>query len=104
MKDYHDTNGLECDGPMALGYTSIAVLPFLNGRKWDERALGFVYALRPSKIRVTYGEEKLNSVSWRVTVRVDRDDVIRSVTQEVQVGLAPGWRYGEDARLWMEGA
>ncbi len=37
------------------GYTSIGVLPELNGRPWDEIALGLVHALRPSSIRVTTG-------------------------------------------------
>lgn len=74
----------------SCGYTSIEVLPFLKGKPWDRIALGFVHALRPSKIRVTQGEVTCDARMWRVTVTVDDSNVIKEITQEVEVALPNG--------------
>jgi hypothetical protein len=100
MKDYHSTHAVVYEPPGRRGWTSIDVLPFLIGRKWDERALGFVHALRPTYIRVTQGEETTDARTWRVTVTVDENDVIQEMRQEVEVGLAEDWQNGYDASQW----
>ena len=100
MKDYHSTHMVKYEEPQRRGYTIIEVLHFLRGCTWGEEALAFVHALRPTSIRVTNGEEKTDARCWRVTVLVDEGDVIRRIEQEVEVGLAPGWRYGQDASEW----
>ena len=101
MKDYHSTHMVAYEQPSHRCYTSVEVLPFLKGMKWDERALAFVHSVRPTSIRVTTGEEKTDARCWRVTVFVDDADVIQEIRQEVEVGMAPGWRYGQDASKWM---
>lgn len=75
--------------PESQGYTSIEVLQFLNGRPWDEVALAYVHALRPSKIRVNSSDcWKLDCNNWRVTILLEPDDrTIKRITQEVIVGL-----------------
>lgn len=100
MKDYHSTHMVSYEQPERRGFTVVPVLPFLTGRMWDECALAFVHTLRPSSIRVTPGEEKCDARTWRVTVVVDEHDVIRSIHQEVEVGLPDRWRYGQDASAW----
>ena len=75
--------------PAGVGFTVIPVLQFLNGEPWDEVALAYVHALRPSRIRVNNtGTWKLDAMAWRVSVHLDADDrTIRKMTQEVKVGL-----------------
>lgn len=79
----------------ANGYTSINVLPFLNGRPWDEIALAYVHALRPSQLRVVQEGIQLDAEAWRVTVWLNPDArTIKSIEQEVQVGLPDGIDHG----------
>lgn len=82
--------------PDAEGYTVIDVLQFLNGRPWDEIALAYVHALRPSKIRVNNLDcWKLDATNWRVSVLLEPDDrTIKRITQEVAVGLPEGIDHG----------
>jgi hypothetical protein len=77
-----------------FGYTSIKVLPFLVGRLWDNVALAYVHALRPSYIRVIEGAETLDAMTWRVTVRLNDDNKIREIEQEVEVWLPDGVEHG----------
>lgn len=78
--------GAEYVAPDRRGFCSIDVLSFLIGRKWDQLALNFVHALRPSWVRVICGEEQTDAQPWRVTVHVDRGGVIERIEQEVEVG------------------
>jgi len=78
----------------AIGWTSIEVLSFLKGRKWDEVALGYVHALRPSSIRVTEGLCTMDARSWRVTVYIYPDKQIKKIEQEVEVSLPEGVNCG----------
>lgn len=100
MKDYHSTHAIPYEKPSRVGWTTIRVLEFLEGSTWDERALAFVHALQPRSIRVTTGEETCDANTWRVTVIVDDRDVIRSIRQEVEIGLADDWQNGWDAEKW----
>ncbi len=95
-KDYYTSLGEEFMPFSHRGYTSVEVLPFLTGRPWDDLALAYVHALRPSTIRVTTGGCKANAQTWRVTVFIDtlKSNLIRSIEQEVQVGLPDGVRNG----------
>lgn len=68
-----------------FGYTTIEVLEFLTGRKWDEISYGFVHAIRPSKVVVNY--EFTDSCLWRVHVKTDENGVIVKIIQEVEVRL-----------------
>jgi hypothetical protein len=87
MKDYHSKHAVDYEPFRGTSYGVIEVLSFLKGRKWDEIALAYVHALRPSSIRVTTGAIKLDASKWRVTVYVDNDDTIRGIEQEVEVGI-----------------
>lgn len=72
-----------------IGFTSLDVLPELNGKVWNDYALGLVHSLRPSSIRVTDSETKLDARTWRVTVYINNktDRIIERIRQEVEVGL-----------------
>lgn len=77
------------------GYTVIEVLPQLNGKPWDEVALGYVHALRPSQLRVVQDSAQLDSENWRVTVWLESDGLtIHCIEQEVEVGLPQGCPHG----------
>lgn len=99
-KDYRSELGVDYVAPSSCGCLSIEVLRFLWGKPWDEVALAYVHALRPTQIRVTDGGIKLNSRCWRVTVYVGKKDTILKIEQEVEVGLPDGVAHGsalEDA-------
>ena len=94
---YPDPNDFYCmDGRSYLegnqqaavrGYTVIRVLEFLNGRRWDDIALAYVHALRPSSIRVSAGIITCDCRAWRVTVMIDDNKIIDYIEQEVDVAL-----------------
>lgn len=94
MKDYHHKCSVSYDKPDRRGYTSLNVLSFLKGKKWDEVALAYVHSLRPSSIRVSKDEITLDARCWRVTVMVDENDIIKEISQEVEVGLPEGVAHG----------
>lgn len=85
--------GRKYEPPDRRGYTVINVLNFLKGRPWDDVALAYVHALRPSHIRVVIDGTQLDSQPWRVTVYLD-DNKIRAIHQEVEVGLPDGCKNG----------
>lgn len=95
MKDYKTHHMVAYEQPQSRGFQSIEVLSFLKGKKWDEIALAYVNAVRPSCIRVTTGMCTMDARIWRVTVFVDEQDVIKDITQEVEVGLPEGISHGE---------
>lgn len=74
--------------------TTIDVLPWLWNQPWNELALAYVSALRPSCIRFSRGEVFCDARSWRVTVTLDSHDLIVGIQQEVQVGLPDGIPHG----------
>ena len=83
-------HGLNYEYKGIIGNDIITILEFLNGRSWDDRALSYIHAVHPSMVRVIkYGcGEKLDSVSDRVTVYLDKDNrTIKKIKQEVQVAL-----------------
>lgn len=95
------TNGCQGRGwsrPDKIGFTSLKVLTFLKGQPWDEMALCFVTALRPSSVRVVPGGIQLDSRLWRVTVWL-RKGVIDYIEQEVEVGLMPEMHGSGDLHL-----
>lgn len=99
---YKSTSGVPCPPLDRYGMTSLPVLPFLVGRLWNNAALNVVRSLRPSEILVTKGVRTLDCVNWRVTVIVADDGrTIRSITQEVVVGLI-GCRHGGDVSAYIE--
>lgn len=77
------------------GWTSIKVLSFLIGKKWDIIALAYAHALKPSYIRVTEGMETLDARVGRVTVLVNEDNTILEIEQEVEVALPEGVEGGD---------
>jgi len=101
-KEFFDTNGkpylIGNQQVAARAYTTIRVLEFLNGRPWDDIALAYVHALRPSMIRVTCGETTLNVILWRVTVFTDQNNIIKYIEQEVEVALPERIEHGQHLR------
>ena len=84
----------------AQGTTSINVLGFLRGLPLDNLAMSYLHALRPSNIQVIgHGEEeKCVGWPWRVTVRMDENDRIREINQQVEVAFASGYTIDNELR------
>jgi len=99
---YYSKHRVEYKEPSRQSGNCFPVLEFLKGRQWDNFALGIVHSLRPSCIRVTYGEVTCDSCHWRVTVYVDDDSKIKRIEQEVVVGLY-GCRNGSDIDCILKG-
>ncbi len=93
--EYYDTHMVSFEKFNCTGWKTIEVLGFLNGKPWDDLALGYVHALRPSSVRVTKGMIKLDACVWRVTVYISEDNIIRKIKQEVEVGLPENVAHGE---------
>lgn len=82
--------------PEAICWGDIKVLEFLKGRPWDDLALGFVHALRPSHIRVVDHNRciQCDAQTWRVTVYLDEAGLIDDIEQEVELGATDKCRNG----------
>jgi hypothetical protein len=99
-KDYLGCPKNSCQGQPFIpwdsqGYTVLKVLPELNGKPWDEVALGYVHALRPSRLRVVQGMAQADAQRWRVTAWLKKDGVtIDHIDQEVAVGLPESVPHG----------
>lgn len=82
---------------ISRGYTVIPVLEFLAGRRLDDVAGAYISALRPSSVRITTGEIKLDARPWRVTIYVNpTEEFIVGIEQEVEVLLGEGIENGDE--------
>lgn len=104
LSDKYITNhGVKYSSDGRCCWTVIPVLEFLKGKPWDNMALNFVHALRPSMIRVTTGTVTCDAYTWRVTVYVEQDNkTIKKIEQEVDAG-AIGVRNGQDLSYYING-
>ena len=83
-------------------FISIDVLEFLWGQPWNNLALRYVSALRPSCLRVTKDFATADAHSWRVTVWLEEDDrTIRKIHQEVKADSL-GATCGHDLELQLK--
>ena len=95
MKNYYSNHRVEYKKETdRTGYTSIKILEFLKGHKWDDIALAYVHSSRPSCIRVTTNIVTCDAVLWRVTIIVDNDNFILDISQEVEVWLPENIPHG----------
>lgn len=95
-EDYFSKHGVVPKVPAGnVAAVSVSVLGCLHGRRWDEISLAIVSALDPSAIRVIK-DGMLTADSWlyRVTVMLDEEQIIQSVTQELPVILPLGIQQG----------
>lgn len=72
------------------GYMTIPVLDFLIGAPCNNLVLAFIHGLHPTQIRVTSGEVTTDSMHGRVTVRVDKDNKIEGIEQEIVCAYSCG--------------
>jgi hypothetical protein len=82
-------SGWELPKPARQVFTFMPVLEFLCGLPWDNLAVNYVYALRPSYVRVGQynGAFACDSQAWRVTVYLEADRrTICHIDQEVICG------------------
>lgn len=113
-EQYYHSHGVDYQKTgVGTGMTVIRVLEFLQGLPFDNLAIAYIHALRPSSIRATFGETTTDVVSWRVTVYLQEPPdwnsvmnrptpLIDHIEQEVAVRFACGadltanlqWRKG----------
>lgn len=94
-----DTQGKSYESPSRRGYGYMEILSFLTGKPWNKVAMGYVHAVRPSYIRVIKGEETTDSKVWRVSIYIDKDNIIEKIMQEVELGLPDGVHNGCELRV-----
>ena len=88
--DVYRGHGCSFKRPSSIGHPTVEVLPELKGKPWNNEAVNQLVMLRPSNVRVTTGMINLDSMSWRVTVFLEKDNItIRKIIQEAEAG-----RYG----------
>ena len=96
------SHGVDVNKPDTIAYHVVPQLQFLWGQPWNNLALDFVMALRPSAIRVTDGCVTADCYHWRVTVYLEKDKrTIKHIDQECQVGTI-GAECGHDLYLKFE--
>lgn len=86
---YRSAYGEKWEEGRSAGCLVIPVLEFLWGEPWNNLALDFVHALKPTAVRVANtGWWPCDAQVWRVTVALSKDDkTIKRIEQEVEVGL-----------------
>lgn len=90
---YISSNGSLYEKPKTIGYNVIEILPILNGKKLSEYSMAIVHSARPSSIRIVKDEQTTDSYIWRVTIYIDKDEVIKRITQEVEIALPKDCKY-----------
>ena len=96
-----DHCGKDIEDPTQHRYcwSSIPMLESLWGQPWNNLALNYVLALRPSAIRVSDGGVTLDCYNWRVTVILEKDKrTIKHIDQECTVSSI-GVESGFDLQL-----
>ena len=97
--EYFSSWGKEPSERKIVVWAVIPQLEFLWGQPWNNLALSYVTALRPSKIRVSTGNLTLDALTWRVTVILEKDNrTIKRIEQECDVN-AIGANCGQDLKL-----
>lgn len=94
-------HGSEVSKLKAHSWSVIRQLEFLSGQPWNNLALNYVMALRPSAIRVIRhgGMMTADAYTWRVTVFLREDNrTIDRIEQECNVGSI-GANCGHDLQL-----
>jgi hypothetical protein len=85
-------------------FTVIEVLPELKGKPWNAVALAYISGLRPSYIRVLKSKDwqTMDGMSWRVSVRLDTENRIQEITQEVCVSLPENISTGHHLQMCLK--
>lgn len=101
-RDYrsmHETSVESQDYWDCSSYTTISILEFLNGKLWDEVALAYVLAMKPSVLRVTTDAVSLDGDTNRITIFVNEDNTIRQIRKEICIYLPNGIANGYEMEM-----
>jgi hypothetical protein len=100
-KFYHEQGvKFEAGSFEARSYTRIGIAPELIGMEWNDITLAYLYHFTPCNIRVIKdgGSGTLDAQQGRITVHVDSDNKIESITMEANVGLPHDIPHGDALR------
>jgi hypothetical protein len=100
----YNQNSWKYEPPNKRGYLVIEdLLPFLKGRKVDDVVRGYIHALRPSSVRICRQGCPMDAQTWRVTIWIDENDLIKSIHQEVETGGYGDIHNGSSLRCALQG-
>jgi hypothetical protein len=88
---YRGGNGKPYESPDVYGGTTIEVLEFLKGMPFNNLIMAYVHGLKPSNVRVSYGEICCDAMNGRVTIFLTEDNKIRRIDQEINTGYGMGF-------------
>lgn len=95
---YRSEHRKDYNPPDCRGYSDIPVLEFLWGLPLCDLVMAYVHALRPNCIRIHTGCVTCDGCQGRVSIRVDKNDIVQHIEQEVEVGYSTGADIGECLR------
>lgn len=90
---YRDGNGkpYKSDFVGNRGYSCVRILEFLNGKPFNNVAMGYIHGFHPTKIRVSTGSVCTDARTGRVTVMLEQDNkTIKYIEQEIEIAGANG--------------
>ncbi len=85
-KDY-DWKGSGFEPFPSCKFAMIPIARELWGREWNDDALSFLHAFRPSGISVTTGEVLTVARQWWITVTVNDKGLMTKIEQEARIGM-----------------
>lgn len=97
--DYVSAYGAEFDEKKTAVFRRVKILPQLNGRPWDEKALALVQAARPSHLFVIKDFESTVFFLWAVYVYVDEQEDGTLIIKKIEQSSRVGWVEGVDELL-----
>lgn len=77
-------------------YIEITILPEFTGQPLDDLLYVYVTAFKPTAIRVVNRGQTLDAMPGRITISVDKNNLVEKITQEVSVANMPWSRFGAD--------
>lgn len=85
------------------GFTVFPLLECYWGRKFDAAVYYALSAFNPTAIRVIRNMMTADAYSGRVTVQVDKNNIIERIEQEVRVILPEGIQHGHAMQIVLDG-
>lgn len=103
IKQFFGSHGVEYQHQPG-GFGDVEVLPFLKGRPCDDFLLAYLGALRPSCIRIVHYNQAVTCDQWlwRVTVVLDPEERVLSISQEVEFGSCKPFTCGYEIQMYLE--
>jgi hypothetical protein len=89
LKNIYNNQDSLYEKPKHLTLIILPVLKMFWGSKFDKTTNNFLNSLRPSIVRIIKPRKPyaIDNKPWRVSVFVDKNNIIEKIEQEVMIGL-----------------